>query len=144
MFQGWQNARGARGESRLDAGQYHTLRELLLGPLHMHFLAADQAYADYLANGKSFLFASSLRRINRAARALLLAHGHLLPDDAQSHALALVRHYDVWMSLWKDLAARQKPAMADRFVFDNPVSFPREARQALMALYELRSTAGDR
>lgn len=119
-----------------EIGQARRLRHRLLGPLHMHFLAADQAYADYLANGKSFLFACSLRRINQAARELLLQHGHLLPDTAQQHALALVRHYDVWLSLWDELAARERPTANDLFVFENPVRFPREARDALASLYD--------
>ncbi|HEX8669072.1 MAG TPA: hypothetical protein VF727_11960 [Allosphingosinicella sp.] len=107
------------------------LRDDLLGPLHTHFLAAAQAYADYMANGKSFLFACSLRRTNASARALLLRRTHLLPEALQPHAIALLRHYDVWLTLWDDLAARTKPGFADPFVFENAVNFPRESQQRL-------------
>lgn len=104
----------------------------------MHFLAADQAYADYMANGKSFLFAGSLRRINESARQLLLAHGYLLSADDQRHAIALLRHYDVWLTLWDELAEQMRPAPDDPFVFDNPVSFPARAKEALIELGDRR------
>jgi hypothetical protein len=112
------------------------LRDRLLGPLHMHFLAARQAYEDYRQNGRSFLFACSLRRINAAARQLLLTSGHLLPEEHAPDAIALVRHYDVWLTLWDDHSARLKPAMTDPFVFENSVTFPKPAQERLLDLYQ--------
>ena len=116
----------------------------LLGPLHMHFLGARAAYRDYLANGRSFLFASSLRRINLAARALLLDKGWLLPEALQPCATALVGHYDVWLTLWEEHAARTRPAPDDPFVFENRFTYPREAEAQLERLYaELRGGSTD-
>lgn len=111
------------------------LLDELLGPLHMHFRSARTAYQDYLANGRSFLWASSLRRINSAARSLLLAKGYLLPAELQDDAAALVRHYDVWLTLWDDLAERTIPALNDPFVFENSVTYPRDAEDRLEQLY---------
>lgn len=119
----------------LEQGTDPSLLDDLLGPLHMHFRAAALAYADYLAGGKSFLFASSLRRTNAAVRALLLGRGWLLPEDLQADAAALVRHYDVWLTLWDDLAKRLEPAMEDPFVFANAVTFPKASQERLEALY---------
>ena len=107
----------------------------LLGPLHVHFAAADQAYRDYLKSGKSFLFACSLRRTNASARSLLLAHGYLLPEPLQADALALLRHYDVWLTLWDDLKQRSNPSFNDPFVFANSINFPVESRGRLAALH---------
>ncbi|HWT11858.1 MAG TPA: hypothetical protein VN231_03815 [Allosphingosinicella sp.] len=118
------------------------LLDELLGPLHMHFLAAKSAYQAYLDNGRTFLFAAGLRRINLSVRALLLAKGYLLPDPLQPCATALVGHYDVWLTLWEDLAERSRPAPSDRFVFENRVTYPREAEQALERLYEQLRQAG--
>ncbi len=112
------------------------LRDRLLGPLRMHFLAAGQAYQDYLQDGRSYLFACSLRRINAAARQLLLTWGHLLGPEHSTDAIALVRHYDVWLTLWDEHSARLMPAMADPFVFENAVNFPRSAQERLMDLYQ--------
>lgn len=115
----------------------------LLGPLHMHFLVAAQAYADYLAAGKAFLFAASLRRTNASARELLLAHGWRLPDELQADAAALLRHWDAWLTLWDALAERLRPEPGDPFVFANEINFPREAQERLEALYRLLRAAGD-
>ncbi len=112
------------------------LRDRLLGPLGMHFLAAGQAYEDYLQNGRSYLFACSLRRTNASARQLLLTWGHLLAAEHTADAIALVRHYDVWLTLWDKHSAALKPAMADPFVFENSVTFPRDAQERLMKLDE--------
>ena len=116
----------------------------LLGPLHMHFLVAAQAYADYLAAGKSFLFASSLRRTNASARELLLAHGWRLPESHQGDAAALIRHYDAWLTLWDDHSARLRPQPADPFVFANDVTYPKESQRRLEALYAHLRGAGDK
>jgi len=116
----------------------------LLGPLHMHFLVAAQAYADYLADGKSFLFAASLRRTNASARQLLLDRGWRLPDDAQADAAALIRHWDVWLTLWDNHAARLRPGPGDPFAFANEHVFPRESQARLEALYRRRLAAGDK
>jgi hypothetical protein len=130
-------------QSRIEPDADPRLLDELLGPLHMHFLSARAAYSDYLENGRIFLFASSLRRINEGARSLLMAKAWLLPDDLQPDAVALIRHYDVWMTLWDELNARLAPAPGDEFVFENAVTYPREAEQRLEALYEgLRSLAG--
>lgn len=121
-------------DKQVDDGR--ELRDRLLGPLRMHFLAAGQAYQDYLHNGRSYLFACSLRRISAAARQILMTWGHLLGQEHVPDALALVRHYDVWLTLWDDHSARLKPAMSDPFVFDNVVTFPKEAQKRLMELHQ--------
>ncbi len=108
----------------------------LLGPLHMHFLCARAAYADYMASGKSFLFAQSLRRTNGSARELLIHKGYLLPEPLQQHAVALIRHYDAWITLWDELAARAQPQPHDPFVFQNEVTYPKDAELALERHYE--------
>jgi hypothetical protein len=110
------------------------LRNDLLGPLNMHFLTASAAYRDYLEQGKTFLFACSLRRTNSSARRLLLHFGHLLPQEYRSDVLALLRHYDVWLTLWDDLAARTTPGPDDEFIFETRVPFPSEAQSRIMSL----------
>lgn len=115
----------------------------LLGPLHLHFRSARVAYRDYLAHGNSFLWANSLRRINGAARSLLLAKGHLLPDPLQEEAVALVRHYDIWLTLWDDLQRRTAPELDEPLVFENSVTYPKEAEDRLERLYyEVRQARG--
>jgi hypothetical protein len=116
----------------------------LLGPLHMHFRAAAAAYADYLAEGKSFLFAVSLRRTNASARELLLAHGWRLPESRHADAVALLRHYDAWLTLWDDHEARLRPGAGDPFVFANDVTFPKEAQERLETLYRRLRGGGDK
>ena len=116
-----------------------SLVDELLGPLHMHFAAARAAYGDYLEQDRSFLFASSLKRINLGIRALLLGKGYLLPEQHQADAIALVSHYDAWLTYWDDLADRTRPRPDDPFVFENRFTYPKEAEQRLESLYrELR------
>ena len=120
------------------------LLDELLGPLHMHLLAAAAAYADYLAAGKSFLFAASLRRTNASARGLLLGHGWRLPEELQADALALLRHYDAWLTLWDRHAERLRPEPGDPVVFANDVTYPKAAEERLLALYRRLRGAGDK
>ena len=118
------------------ADEASALLDELLGPLRTHFLGAGAAYRAYLDHGRSFLLANSLRRINLAARTLLVARGHLLPVELQACATALIGHYDVWLRLWGEQAQRLQPAPGDAFAFENEVTYPREAEQRLMRLYE--------
>ena len=111
------------------------LRNELLGPLSMHFLAAEQAYRDYLENDKAFLFACTLRRTNASARELLLRRGHLLPPESLADAVALLKHYDAWLTQWDELASRTAPGLQDSFVFITEVPFPKDAQQRLSRLY---------
>ena len=127
-------------EQETDPG----LLDDLLGPLHMHFLAATSAYADYLAAGKSFLFACSLRRTNASARQLLLDRGWRLPESHQADAAALLRHYDAWLTLWDAHSERLRPGPGDPFVFANDVTFPKDAQERLEALYRRLRTEGDK
>jgi hypothetical protein len=108
----------------------------LLGPLHMHFLAARAAYRAYLDNGRAFLFAQSLRRVNVSARTLLMARGYLLPAALQEDAAALVAHYDVWLTLWTQHRRSTRPQQSDAFVFENSFTYPKEAEARLEALFE--------
>jgi hypothetical protein len=115
----------------------------LLSPLHSHFLGARAAYQAYLDEGRAYRHAGSLKRINLSARALLLGKSSLLPTDVRACATALIGHYDVWLALWDELAERTRPAPGDRFVFENKVTYPREAEERLERLYEeLRATVG--
>jgi hypothetical protein len=101
----------------------------------MRFRAARAAYASYLDQGRIFLFARSLRRINFSTRKLLLDRGWMLPEELREHALALIAHYDVWLTLWDDLAERTSPLPSDPFVFENSFTYPREAEAALERLF---------
>ena len=127
----------------MPAASSPPLLDELLGPLHMHFASARAAYRAYLDEGRTFLHASSLRRINLGARALLTGKGWLLPDAMQVHARALIEHYDIWLTLWEAHAERARPALADPFAFENSFTYPRDAEQALESLYqELRASVG--
>ena len=114
----------------------NALLDELLGPLHQHFLVARTAYQAYLEEGRAFRHACELRRINLAARTLLLDKGHLLPPEYRDCAAALVGHYDVWLGLWDAHAERMRPAPGDAFAFANKATWPREAELRLERLYE--------
>jgi hypothetical protein len=102
----------------------------------MYFASARAAYQAYLQEGRSFLHARSLRRINLEARALLKEKAFLLPEEFQPCATALIGHYDIWLTLWEAHAERTKPAPEDPFVFENHATYPREAEEALERLHQ--------
>jgi hypothetical protein len=73
---------------------------------------------------------------NLAARDLALRYSYLLPAELQADLLKLIFHIDVWMTLWSDLKERTSPKPSDPFVFNNPVSFPRESVARLSEYYD--------
>ena len=62
--------------------------------------------------------------------------GHLLSEDYRANALALLRHYDAWLTSWYDLAARAKPGVDDEFIFESRVPFPKDAQSRIIPLLE--------
>jgi hypothetical protein len=116
--------------------QNDALVEKLLGPLHLRLKAAQMAYAAYLNGERTFLYASILYGHNSAARDISLRYGFLLPEHLQDDLLKLIFHIDVWMTLWTDLKERTSPKPSDPFVFDNPVSFPRESVARLSEYFD--------
>lgn len=103
--------------------------------LEASFASARAAYGDYLEDGRRFLHAERLRRINGQVRARLASEAHLLPMDLQPDVMALIEHFDVWSALWDDLRQQLKPGPADRFVFENSVTYPRASEERLMEFY---------
>lgn len=120
----------------------NALLDGLLSPLHEHFLAARTAYRAYLDDGRTFRQACELKRINLAARALLVDKAEMLPPEHQASAAALIRHYDAWLSLWDAHAERIRPEPGDVFAFANAATYPREAEQELERWYERLRAAG--
>lgn len=116
--------------------------EKLLGPLHLRLRSAQQAYAAYLEDQKRFLYASILFDHNSAARDISLRYGYLLPEHLQDDLLKLIFHIDVWMTLWIELRDRTSPKTSDPFVFDNPVSFPRESVARISEYFDQLCDAG--
>ncbi|MBL7746176.1 MAG: hypothetical protein JNM19_02005 [Chitinophagaceae bacterium] len=93
------------------------------------------AYQQYLAGGKTFRFAQELKKYNSAIMLLLQTKGHLLSDALQQDAAALLFHYHAWTTKWEQLAAAIHPQPDDLFVFENDVTFPRQAAGNLEAVY---------
>jgi hypothetical protein len=108
----------------------------LLNPLNCHFAKARVAYGQYSASGGRFKFAQELRRINLSARQLLVGKNHLLPDQWQADALALVAHYDKWLKLWTEHRSATKPRPDDIFTFENRHTYPKASEVRLERLRE--------
>jgi hypothetical protein len=112
------------GDVRADQA---AMIEKLLGPLEFRLRSAQQAHTAYLEGQRTFLYAAILYDHNSAARNLALRYGYLLPADLQDDLLKLIFHIDVWMTLWTNLRDCTLPKTTDRFVFANPVPFPRDS-----------------
>ena len=95
-----------------------------LRPLALRLALANRAYQNYLANGRTFLFASILRDHNWAARQIALEYGHLLPADLLPEVVLLIEHLDVWLLRWEELRAELSPGNDQEFVFQNAFTFP--------------------
>jgi hypothetical protein len=102
----------------------------LLGPLSMHFQRGEAAYQNFHLDGRQFLFATILRDNNYEIRKLILSKGYLLPLVQQQQAIDLVAHLDIWLALWKDLAATKTHRPEDKFSFES-CKYPKESATAL-------------
>ena len=94
------------------------------------------AYRQYIEAGKTFQLAQQLKLYNGKAFDLLTSNKHLLPENLQQDADALIHHYGVWTEKWEALAKELKPVPGDLFVFANTITFPRQAAHNLETTYE--------
>ncbi len=103
-----------------------TYEELIL-LLHESIETSGVAYKNYIAGGKIFRFAQELKRHNDKITRLINGNSQLLSPALQQDAAALLHHYNVWTEKWIELAAYINPEQDDIFVFENNVTFPKQA-----------------
>ncbi len=115
----------------MQKDEQNALLKELLGQLE----SSKLAYQQYLAGGKTFRFAQELKKYNSAIMLLLHKKGPLLAEALQPDAAALLFHYHAWTTKWEELAAATNPQPDDVFVFENEVTFPRQAAGNLEAAY---------
>lgn len=126
----------------------------VVGPVTMHLsrtshIAELYREGGHREKGTSYLQAQLLRESNERVRSILISRGHLIPDSLQSHARALVRHYDAWLLRFDaELAGRAgEPLSLDakfdigfsrpEFPEDAPAAFEQVHRRLRAELYGL-------
>lgn len=107
----------------------------LLEELSRHLTSSSDAYKKYLENGKTYFYASELKRYNDMIREILTGKIHLLSTTLQQDVLALLAHYNAWTEKWNALQLELQPSPTDEFVFENEHRFPRAAAQHLEQEY---------
>lgn len=107
-----------------------------IGMLNTLLMRGHDAYHNYQANGKTFLFAKVIKANNEATLNLILANCHLLPQEQQKDLIKLVSHLDVWTCQWDDLYKRIDPSLTDIFIFDTAINFPKESMDRLAAYFD--------
>ena len=113
----------------------------VVGPVVMHLDRTDRVSRRYRQDAAkkkpSYLDARTMRESNEAVRAILLANGHLIPEELREHSHRLIEHYDVWIRRFDEKAAAGTPAPDTPFdiQFVEP-RFPRDATDAFRRVYE--------
>ena len=103
----------------------------ILGAIYINLKRSEIAYRNYMDNGKQFIFARVLKRCNEETLNLLVDNSHVLPDDLIHDSIQIIAHLDVWIEKWNDLASTHHPDPEDEFIFENSVTFPRDAAHHL-------------
>lgn len=86
-----------------------------------------KSYDGYRTTGQSRLYAELLRRDNDLLRRLIFDSAPVIPVELDAAFLELTHHLDVWCALWDYHARQHEIALNEPFVFQNAVTFPREA-----------------
>lgn len=114
----------------------------VVGPVVMHLSRTSQIAARYKAathaiKTTSYFDAVLMRDSNDSVRSLLLANGHLLPEELREHADALVAHYDVWLRRFDAKVALKEPDAESSFdVGFAEIPFPEAAAVAFRESYQ--------
>lgn len=105
----------------------------LLESVVLHWEQSAKAYADYMANGKTFRYAKELRVHNTAVKDLLNNNTNVIPDEFKSDVEAIIEHYNIWTAKWDTHKDKLNPGPDDVFAFENDHRFPKAAAQKLEA-----------
>lgn len=98
--------------------------------------SSTYAYRAYLEDGKTFALAKNIKKENLAALWLLQKNLVLFSATTKPNVLLLIDHYLAWSSKWDQLAAEKSFQKNELFVFENSVTFPKEAAKQLLTLIE--------
>jgi hypothetical protein len=113
---------------------------LLISPVVMHLGRTSEVADRYQTSSgkktKSFFDAHLMRDSNLQVRSLLIANGHLLPESLRAHAHRLIAHYDVWIAIFDEKVALEKPHAESMFdIGFVAVAFPVAASEAFTVEY---------
>jgi hypothetical protein len=95
----------------------------LLGPVVMQLDRTKRAFDRYEANNR-FIESEILYKGNLAVRDLLLANGHLIPDELREVSGRLIEHYDRWLEEYDRVRGARPHAPDEPFVFVGPKGYP--------------------
>lgn len=104
-----------------------------LTQLEKLFTEAEEAYRQYLNDGKKFRHTIPLREVNERIHKLIFEIRLHLKSETQEAADALIAHYRSWMDLWDKHHEQIQPGPDDIFAFQTEVPFPRDAKDTLLA-----------
>lgn len=107
-----------------------------LGKLLFYFERGRNTYSKYLECGSIYLYARILKDNNDKIIEVLSKVYSVCPTDTQSAILDLTHHIDVWSSHWCYLENQLNPNPNDEFVFQNTVSYPKDAESNIVTYYE--------
>lgn len=105
----------------------------LLQSVVQHWSQSEDAYAEYMKNGKKFRYAELLKQHNTAVKTLLADNSSLIPEVLKTDVAAIIDHYTVWTAKWEELKTKLNPGPDDEFVFANEHRFPKPAARRLEA-----------
>jgi hypothetical protein len=98
-----------------------------LGQVVINIKRAEIAYANYMMDGKKFIYAKILKNCNEKINELLIENSYMLSQHLIDDCLKLICHFDIWTEKWNNLEKTLKPALEDEFIFENKFTFPKDA-----------------
>ena len=107
----------------------------VLGYFNTLLQRGNLTYFQYMAEGKTFLYAEILRDNNMLMRELLLEHCHRLPAELRDMALEVINHIDVWNLQFLAMTKLKAFNLNDPFIFEGKYKYPTDAVNAIMAYH---------
>ena len=93
--------------------------EKVVAPVVMNLNRTKIANERYIKSHK-FGFAAILYESNKTVRDILLANGHLIPNELVKPASCLVAHYDIWIKRYLETVGDKKYKANDNFEIGFP------------------------
>tara|TARA_B100000780_G_scaffold178845_1_gene125393 strand:- start:350 stop:676 length:327 start_codon:yes stop_codon:yes gene_type:complete len=95
--------------------------------------SSKKTYDDYILNGKTFLYAKSLRLINGQILDLIKKLNFEKNNELKKPFFALKQHIEEWIIIWDKEQFEKKPEDNDVFIFNGYKKYPKDLELLLIS-----------
>tara|TARA_B100000787_G_scaffold77854_1_gene57207 strand:- start:66 stop:434 length:369 start_codon:yes stop_codon:yes gene_type:complete len=108
------------------------LKRIKIQKLISHLEQVKKIHKQYMSNGKVFIYAIELRKINEKILVLIKEINFQDNKELEASSIELIEHLDEWISVWDMEKNIRTPGNDDEFIFNGYKKYPKNFENLLI------------